>query len=150
MKSKKIIISKLEDLPTLGEIRSIPRGLELKIIFNNQFEKQRNKIGANWKKHLPGFLVAMHMNGSEVNNLKLITDEEVYQHQLLFEKCAKEFGKLANKLMAQFIKEFEVEDYNGFPLNTLNPSGNGNYNQSGRIENGYFVSMDFIADLLIN
>ena len=132
---KRIIrINKIEQLPNLQEIESIPRGLNLKIIFEGLIKSKRVEIGMNWKIKLPKYSIGIHSNGEEINILKLITDKEIYQYQSFFEECAKEYGILGEKLINQFIRDFKVDSHEGFPLKTLNSYRNTNYEQVGEMD----------------
>jgi len=133
LEEKIITVNKIEDLPSLQDLKSIPRGLKLKIYFEGEIKSKRERIGENWKIKLPKFSIGIHTNGKQINLLKLITDEEIKRNHLFFEECAIEYGKLGEKLIKQFVKEFEVEDHEGFPLKTLNPYGNTHYDQIGEM-----------------
>ncbi len=58
---------------------------------------------------------------------KLITDEEIEQNQSFFEEYAKEYGRLGEELINQFIEKFNVKPHNGFPLKTINAMGQHAY-----------------------
>lgn len=123
LKEQIIHITKVEDIPTIEEIESTSRGLKLKYLFENDLETKRDVIGNEWKDKLTKFSIGLHINGKEINVLKLITDEEIEEHQLFFESCAIEYGLLAEKLIKQFVEEYNIEYYQDFPLKTLNPQG---------------------------
>ncbi len=135
LKEKIIKVSKVEEVPNLNEIESIPRGLMLKIIFEGKAKSKREEIGQKWKNELPKYSIGIHTNGIEINILKLITDKDIEENQLFFEKCAIEYGILGEKLINQFIEEFKVQSHEGFPLKTLNPYGKTHYEQIGEMGN---------------
>lgn len=134
LKVKTIRCRNLSDLPPLDTILSLPRNVKLKVIFEQPLEEQRQKYGEYWKEKLTNFLVGVHTTQSEINVQKLISEEEVKQHQLFFEKCAKEYGRLGEQLIMQFEQEFNIEPHNGFPLETINPSDKSNYSQTGQMD----------------
>lgn len=136
---KKIIqANKKSDLPSIQEIKSIPRGMELKIIFGEKLKSKRDSIGEKWRKKLPKFLIGIHSGKEEINISKLITDEEIIQNQDFFENCAKEYGELGEKLMKQFADEYEVDLIRGRPVRTKNPTGKKPYARNGEMGNWIF------------
>ncbi|MEM9919242.1 MAG: hypothetical protein AAF990_14160, partial [Bacteroidota bacterium] len=133
LKEKIITVNKVGEIPRLHEIKSIPRGLKLKIIFEGNTKAKREEIGRKWKIELPKYSIGIHTNGIEINILKLITDKEIEEHQDFFEASAMEYGVLSKKLIQQFIEKFKVQPHEGFPLKTLNPYGKKDYEQVGEM-----------------
>ena len=120
-----------EELPTLEEIKSISRGIQLKIIFENEIKEKREEIGEKWKEQLPNFSIGIHTIEEEIYIQKLITDEEIELNKEFFEICAKEYGKVGLRLITQFVENFQIEYQSDFPLKTLNAYEKGSYKQSG-------------------
>ena len=136
---KKIIqANKKSDLPSIQEIKSMPRGIELKIVFGEKLKSKRDSIGEKWQKKLPKFSIGIHSVKEEINISKLITDEEIIQNQDFFENCAKEYGELGEKLMKQFANEYEVDLIRGRPVKTKSPTGKKPYVRSGEMGNWIF------------
>lgn len=111
----------------------------MKILFGEKIKEKREEIGQKWKAELPDFLIGIHRIKDEINLRKLISDQEIEEHQLFFEACAKEYGRLAEKLIQQLIYELGVQPHDGFPLKTLNAYKHTPYDQRGKMgEWGYF------------
>ena len=149
LKEKIITVNKVGEIPRLHEIKSIPRGLKLKIIFEENTKSKREEIGRKWKIELPKYSIGIHTNGIEINILKLITDKEIEEHQDFFEASAMEYGVLSKKLIQQFIEKFKVQPHEGFPLKTLNPYGKKIMNKLAKWVNGGITFTDSIVDLQI-
>ena len=136
---KKIIqVRNRSDLPGIQEIKSIPRGMAVKVIFGERVVSIRESIGKKWQKKLPEFQVGIHTVKEEINILKLITDEEIEQNQLFFEECAKEYGELGERLMKQFESEFDVVLVRGRPIVMQNTTGKKPFVSSGKMGNWIF------------
>ena len=105
-----LVIKSLSQIPSIEIISAIPRSTELKIVFKGDIEKHREAIGASLKKTLNGFVVGIHMHKPEITIRKTITDAEVEQNQLFFEKCAKDYRELANHLMNKIGKNADLDD----------------------------------------
>ncbi len=129
-----IEISDIDDFPSVEQIRKVQRGICLKINLVGSAQKHQKKRGEQLRKALPGFSIGIHMNGQEINVKKLMTDEEIAEHQDFFERCAKEYGLLGEKLINQFIVGNDIADHDGFPLKKLNGYiGNKNHETRGRM-----------------
>jgi len=129
-----IEISDIKCFPNLEEIRSIKRGVYLKINLIDSAQKYQEEKGEQLRKELPNFSIGIHMNGSEINVKKLITDEEISKHQEFFEQCAKEYGLLGEKLINEFIVDKGIPNHDGFPLKKLNGYiGNKNHEPRGEM-----------------
>jgi len=129
-----IEVANIDDFPNLKEIQEIQRGLQLRINLVGSAQKHQKEKGEELKAVLPNFFVGIHMNGYEINVRKLITDEEIAQHQDFFELCAKEYGLLGEKLINEFILENNIPDHGGFPLKKLNGYfGNKNHQPRGQM-----------------
>lgn len=127
-----INISDINDFPTLDEIRNIERGIYLKINLNDSAKKHQQEKGEYLRKILPEFSIGIHTNGIEINIKKLITEQEIIEHQDFFENCAKEYGHLGERLINEFITLHNIPPHNGFPLKQLNGYfRNKNHNQRG-------------------
>ncbi|MDF1698100.1 MAG: hypothetical protein P1U56_19790 [Saprospiraceae bacterium] len=121
------------DLPDYWTIKVMPRGVRWKIVFSDSLMEDRIQIGEKWKREHPKFLVSIHTVNPEINIVKLITDIEIEKNQDFFERCAIEYRNLATQLIHQFIKTYEVELDEDYPINTLNPSENSKYKQFGKM-----------------
>ena len=134
LEEKIIRAESLESLPSIQEIKSISRGLKMKVLFGDKIKSKREEIGQEWKIQLPKFLIGIHTIEDEINVIKLITDEEIEQNQIFFEDCAREYRELGEILINQFIEKFDVELHKEFPLKTLNPYGKTNYKKMGEMD----------------
>ncbi len=126
---------KIDDLPSINNILTLKRGINLKIIFNKNIEYY---IPEYYKKlSVKLFDFTIRWNSYEkrnyINISKLITESEIIQNQNFIEKCVKDYGELSEKLVFEFCKKFRVKFNKGFPSKTLNPGGNFWYKQSGKM-----------------
>ncbi|MDR2275518.1 MAG: hypothetical protein LBF27_31725, partial [Sphingobacterium sp.] len=94
-----ITIRSIDQIPTVDEIKSIPREMALKLIFKGKMNKQREQVGEYLEHALSGFQVLTHTVEPELNIVKLITDQEIEDHQDFFEQCAKDYRKLGEQLV---------------------------------------------------
>lgn len=128
-----IRINSIDQIPSLEVIRNMPRTKTLKVIFENSVQNQRESIGKNLKKELQGFQVAIHVLNSEINIAKLITDQEIEEHQLFFENCAKDYRELGKKLIFRLAEQLKVTIDSDCPWITFNRFLRNN-KQSGKLE----------------
>lgn len=135
-----IEISNIEDFPSIDEIRNVKRGENLKIHLKNSAQKYQQERGEYLSKNLSNFIIVIHRNGTELSIKRLISPEEVSDHQEFFEQCAQAYGLLGEKLINEFIALNNITDFNGFPLSKLNGySGNKNHKPKGKMgEWNYF------------
>ncbi len=129
-----IDIFDIKDFPGLDEIRKLKRGTYLKINLLDSAQIHQQEKGEQLRRDLPDFSIGIHMDGSEINVTKLITDEEILEHQDFFEHCAKEYSLLGERLINEFTVANGIPDYDGFPLKKLNGYiGNKNHNPTGEM-----------------
>lgn len=134
-----ISINSIKELPSLKQIKSIPREKILKLVFENEIKNKREKIGENLKKELLGFQVGIHTIQPEINIVKLITDEEIESNQDFFVQCAKDYRQLGKELLFKLVNKLNLKLNEDFPLDTFNLLKSGK-RQIGKIENWhYFV-----------
>ncbi len=134
LKESNIEVSDIIDFPSVKEIQNIQRGIYLKINLIDSAQAYQKEKGEQLRKALPKFSIGIHMNGTEINVLKLITDEEINEYQDFFEHCAKESGLLGEKLINEFIVENNIPNHDGFPLKKLNGYiGNKNHSPRGKM-----------------
>lgn len=115
-----ITINSIDQIPSLEAIKSIPRNITLKIIFGNSVQNQRETIGQNFKKELQGFQVGIHLLNPEINIAKLITNQEIEEHQDFFENCAKDYRELGRKLIFELAKQFKITMFENYPILAFN------------------------------
>jgi len=113
------VCNSLDDIPGFKEIKSLQRGIEWKIVFANKIKSRREKIGNQWKFEHPEFQIAIHSIKPEINIIKLITNEEIEEHQDFFEKCAQDYRNLATQLINEFAENHNLEIEPKNPMNTL-------------------------------
>ncbi|SHH05625.1 DUF6896 domain-containing protein [Flavobacterium defluvii] len=128
-----IIVKSIDQIPSLEEIRKMPRTKTLKIIFENSVQNQRESVGQNFKNQLQGFQVGIHLLNPEINIAKLITDQEIEEHQLFFENCAKDYRKLGEKLIFKLAEQLKVTIDSDCPWITFNQFLRDN-KQTGKLE----------------
>jgi len=134
-----ISVSTLAEIPTLQEIRAIPRERKLKIIFKDKLKSQREEVGAKLKKELVNFQVGIHTIEPEINIAKLISDKEIEENQEFFEKCAKDYRQLGEELLYKLSDKLGLELNKDFPMETFNELKLDD-RQIGEVENWrYFI-----------
>ncbi|MGX7666714.1 DUF6896 domain-containing protein [Flavobacterium pedocola] len=134
-----ISINSTDEIPSIEAIKAIPREKNLKIVFSDALENQRERIGAFLKDKLEGFQIGVHTLEPEINITKLITDEEIEANQKFFEQCAKDYRELGEILI------YKLADKLGKKINPECPWMTftkflGNDYQTGTLENwNYFL-----------
>jgi hypothetical protein len=128
-----ITIDSIYQIPSLEEIRKMPRTQTLKVIFENSVQNQREYIGQNFKKELQGFQIGIHHLNPEINIAKLITDQEIEEHQLFFENCAKDYRELGKKLIFRLAEQLKVTIDSDCPWISFNKFLSNN-KQTGKFE----------------
>jgi len=132
---EKIITCEIQSqIPTSRIIESIPRGIELKVVFGDKILPQRDEVVRQWKKDHPDFQIGAHSFEPVVSLLRLIAYTEIDDNQDFFERCAKDYRDLSTELINEFARFFDVEINSEYPLMTLNSSGKHRYKQSGRFK----------------
>lgn len=134
-----LTIKSVEQIPTLEQIRAIPRERKLKLVFERGVQNQRERIGQNLKNQLLDFQIGIHTIEPEINIAKLITDKEIEDNQDFFEQCAIDYRQLGEELIYKLVDKLELTLNKEFPLETFNQlirEDRGN----GKIENWkYYV-----------
>lgn len=115
-----IIIKSIDQLPSIDEIKSISRERALKLAFKGNINKQREQVGQYLSDALSGFQVLIHTIDPELNIVKLITDQEIEDHQYFFEQCAKDYRKLGEQLVLILVDKLDLNLNTDFPLDTFN------------------------------
>lgn len=134
LKESIIEIWSIKDFPSTEEIRKTPRGTYLKINLLGSAKEHQKQKGEWLKQELQNFSVGINMDGSEINITKLISDDEIIEHQEFFERGAKEYGILGERLIKEFIVDKDIPDHDGFPLKSLNGYiGNKNHEPTGQM-----------------
>lgn len=129
-----IEVANINDFPSIEEIQGIERGLKLRINLSSSAQRHQEEKSEELKSALPNFLIGAHTNGYEINVTKLITEVEITQHKDFFERCAKEYGLLGEKLIREFMVENNIPDHDGFPLKKMNGYfGNKNHVPRGQM-----------------
>lgn len=127
------VCNSLDDIPGFKEIKSLQRGIEWKIVFANKIKSRREKIGNQWKFEHPEFQIAIHSIKPEINIIKLITNEEIEEHQDFFEKCAQDYRNLATQLINEFAENHNLEIDPKNPMNTLHHTDKLGYKPVGQM-----------------
>lgn len=127
------VCNDLDDIPDFKAIKSLPRGIEWKIVFTDKIKSKREKIGGQWKFEHPRFQIGIHTIEPEINIVKLITDEEIEEHQDFFERCAKDYRNLATKLINEFAEKHNLGIDPESPMDTLCHTDKLGYKPVGEI-----------------
>ena len=117
--TKTIICKNTKDLPSLTVIRELPRNTTLKVIFQDVLKLSRHLIGENWKADLDGFLIGIHNQEPVITISKLITAQEIIEHQAFFEQCAKDYGILGHTLINYLALKLKVDIHHELPYKTF-------------------------------
>lgn len=115
-----VVISSIEQIPTLEVIRSIPRERTFKLVFEKAVQNQRELVGQTLKAELVGFQVGIHTIEPEINIAKLITDKEIEDNQNFFEQCAKDYRQLGEELLYKLVHKLDLKLNKDFPMQTFN------------------------------
>lgn len=135
-----ITINSVDQIPSLEEIRKIPRSKKLKIVFEESIQRHRESIGQNLKKELDGFLVGIHTFNPEINISKLITEKEIEDNQIFFEDCAKDYRELAEILIFKLAKKHKTSINLDFPLFMTFNNFKGDKRRKGKMDEWkYFI-----------
>ena len=97
----------IASLPSIDQILAMPRDKSLRVIFSSSLQPLRERVGAEWKEKLPGFLVGIHITSPEIVVRKLITEQEIEAHAVFFEQCAGDYRKLATHLIYGLATRFK-------------------------------------------
>lgn len=123
-------------MPTDQEIKSLKRGVQLKVNFGWRIKSKREKIGNRWKVEYPGFQILIHTINPEINIIRLISTEEIKLNQDFFEKCGRDYRNLATTLISEFAKNYNLEIDPTLPMNTLYHTNKFGYEPIGEF-NGW-------------
>lgn len=129
------VCSAFDELPEFKEIKSLSRGVKLKVIFKGRLNSRRAKVGARWKLEHPEFQIGVHTIEPEINIIKLITDEEIVQYQDFVEQCAKDYRRLAIELINGFANEYNLKIDPDFPMRNLGHTSKYGYKPVGVYQN---------------
>jgi hypothetical protein len=136
--TEKITIKSVDQIPTIDNIRTIPRDRTLKLIFDGTVQKYREEIGQNLKNELFEFKVSIHTSEPLIHITKLISDKEIEDNKAFFEECAKDYRQLGEELIFKLIDKLNVPLNTKFPLITFNEFKQGR--QSGKLDEWkYFI-----------
>lgn len=135
------LVNTIDEIPTLEHLMNLERGVKLKVVFREDTQQLKDITGEYWKKELSHFSIVSHTIDQEITIVKLITDEEIIEHQDFFEICAQEYGLLGKELITQFAHKFQIKDYQAYPLGQINPYfENSQYKHSGKMgEWAYYI-----------
>ncbi len=128
-----IKVTKPEDLPSTRDIESLPREVRLIVVFEEEVGIDKGELGEEWKTYFPEHLVGINSVENHISLQKLITVDEVKQHQMFFEKCGIEYARLASDLVGRFMTYFKVPPHQGFPFKTLYWFRNPHFKKSGKM-----------------
>lgn len=140
--TKILTLKSAEQIPTIEDIRAIPRQKTLKLIFEPSILKDRGTIGESLKNRLDGFQVGIHLTKPEISIAKLITDKEIETNQEFFEKCAKDYRKLSIELINKLADKLRVTIDSKFPLLTFTPLKQDK-RQNGQLGGWYYFLHGF-------
>jgi len=133
-----IVCEVAEQIPTLEQLRAIPRGVTYKIIFGEELAEQRHVFEKQWKNGLPDFYVSSNPRNFAISLLKLLSKQDIEQHQDFFEKCAKDYRNLATKLITDLAITVGVNIEETYPLIAF-----GNFNGDILKQTGVFQDWNY-------
>lgn len=120
MESKYIKDKYVEGVCFEEQIKTLRRGVTLKIEFDERDEAKRNKIGDILKEKFPDFIIGIHTTEKEINISRLITYEEIEINIDFFTRCALDYDKLSSSLINALILKLGIEVNINFPIGTFN------------------------------
>jgi len=148
--NKKITCNSIDDLPPIiTYLKNAERGITFFILFKKRNILYKNKKKAIvktlnhykdiFKSNLPDyFMISAIDESNSIRIEKLITDTEITENKIFFEKCAQDYNRLANELMEQFQKTFKTKPYNDVPLRTINSYDESFHGSRGTMGNWYY------------
>lgn len=134
-----IVIDTLRQVPTIDQIKSIPRERTLTLVFNEEVHNQREIVGRHLKQKLLDFSIGIHTIEPEINISKLIAYSEIEDHQDFFEQCAKEYRQLGEELLFKLVDALDLKLNTDFPLVTFNGLKSGKHIKGKMDDWTYFV-----------
>lgn len=117
---EEIICDSIQDIPSIDKIKGLSRNKTMKVVFGKGIQRKRESIGNQWKKELNDFQIGIHTQNPEINIARLISDNEIIDHQDFFEKCAKDYRSLAKRLINELAQHLEIEINPDSPLDSFN------------------------------
>mgnify|MGYP000930864134 CR=1 FL=1 len=88
-----------QQLPTVAELKLLPRGTELIVVFGSEIAHLRKWFGARWIEALEDFKVGIHVNEPKIWIQRQISEAEIVQQCHFLAQCAVDFHFLATDLM---------------------------------------------------
>lgn len=108
-------INNLNDLPSDNLFLNLPRNKHLQLKFSNDIDTERQRFGEKLKTKLEGYLIGIHTIEPIIGIRKLMTNNEIDNHQEFFEECAYDYRELATKLILQLAQQLKVDIQNESP-----------------------------------
>jgi hypothetical protein len=116
---KAITCTSLDELPTSTQIHAMSRGIRYEITFAEAIQPHRERIAEQWRNEFPHFSIGIYRDEPKLSIEKLITDQEIIDNQLFFEKCAIDYGVLARDLIFRLAEQSKVPITESFPFNLV-------------------------------
>lgn len=135
--NKTLYCKTIHELPDAKIIKSIPRGSQLKVVFESIIQTEINSIKQKWEIEYPDFLI-WNPDHQCIFLSKLITDIEIEAHQAFFLKCAQDYKQLATQLINEFAQNKKLIIHEEYPMLTLNPSETNGYKQDGEMNDWHY------------
>jgi len=107
--TKTVTLTSTSQIPSINEIRKLPREKILRLVFEESVHNQKETVGQQLKKALPDFVVGIHLVKPEIKIARLITDKEIEDHQDFFEMCAQDYRALSEYLIFKLANRCKIE-----------------------------------------
>jgi hypothetical protein len=105
----------LTDFPSIYDISSIDRGIELEGICGDALKGQRLSLKDELEKILPNFVISLPYEKPAISFLKLIEESEVILHEEAFVQAARDYRKLARTLAESLAQQLGIAIDPTFP-----------------------------------
>jgi hypothetical protein len=117
---EEIKCERIQDIPSIDRIIGLSRNKTMKVLFGKEILRKRESIGNQWKEELSDFQIGIHTQNPEINIARLISDNEIVDHQDFFENCAKDYRDIATRLINKLANHLGIEIDPESPLDSFN------------------------------
>jgi hypothetical protein len=86
-------------LPSLEELKQLPREVELIVVFGSEIAHLRKWFGEQWIAALKDFKIGIHVTEPKIRIQRLVAEEEIVRYKAFLAQCTVDFHVLATDLM---------------------------------------------------
>lgn len=106
-----------KDIPTIEELHKLPRNKTLTVVFGKDILDKKTATVKHWNLELKDFNIGIDINQPSIHLTRLISDDEIIEHQDFFEQCAKDYRDLSKQLIYKLANHLNIEISPEAPLN---------------------------------